>query len=102
MVKKPRNVWWLVVGISGLSLLGWFINTFGPNSFFVTLMFFLIIFFTNICFSLFILNNVRRAILLSLGVILFFFLRLLNLREPFYIILLLASIVSLELYLRKQ
>lgn len=40
--------------------------------------------------------------LISIGVILFFFLRLLNLREPFYLILLTASILSLELYLRKQ
>lgn len=100
--KKSRNIWWIVAGISGLSGLGWFINTFAPNSFIVTLIFFLIVFFTSVCFFLFIFNNVRRAILLSLGVALFFFLRLLNLREPFYLILLLASIISLELYLRKR
>jgi len=101
-VKKPRNVWWLVAGIFGLSGLGWFINTFGPNSFVLILLFFLIVFFTSLCFFLFLLNNVRRAILLSLGVSLFFFLRLLNLREPFYIILLVASIVSLDVYFRKR
>lgn len=102
MVKKPQNVWLLVAGISELSALGWFINTYAPNSWVLISVLFLFLFAISYCFILFFLNNVRRAGLASLGIVLFFLLRFLNLREPFYLILLLASIISLELYLRKQ
>lgn len=77
-------------------------NAFPPDSLSRILEFFLIILATSFVLSVFLLNNVRRALLISFGLIILLTLRALGLRDPLYPILLLASLVSLELLLNKR
>lgn len=99
---RPRNPFWLFAGIVGLSLLGWFTHTFAPNSLLLLLFFFVIVGCITFALAYFIINNVRRAFLVALFCSGTLLLRFLNLRSPMYFLLLLASLVSLELYLRKR
>jgi len=100
-MKKERNTWWLILAISGISTLAWFTNTYTPQGS-MSLVFFILIFFTTVTFGLFISNNIRRSLLFSFGIVGFLLLRLLGLREFFYPLLLVASLVSLEVYLNKR
>ncbi len=96
-IDKERNPWWLIFGISGISILAWFVNTYPPDTI-AQIATALLLFFTMISsLSYFLLNNVRRALLLSLGLSVFILLRILQLREPIYPVLLLTSVLSLEL-----
>lgn len=102
MRSRSRNPWWLIGGIFGVSLLGWFTNSFDPNGRLILLGFFSLIFSTTVVFGLFLLNNVRRSMLLGLGFTTFLLLRYLHLHHPLYLVLLLASLISLELYFQKR
>jgi hypothetical protein len=101
-MKSGRNIVWLIAGISGLSALGWLINTRDPNYLVSLMLFFLLLFITFGSFAMFVTNIVRRAVLIGSGVFVFFLLRLIGLREPLYIILLALSLASLELYFQKR
>lgn len=102
MDRPKRNVWWLIVGISGLSLLGWFANTFTPGNFWGVVLFFVIVAATTFFSSLFILKIVRRAILVTIGVTIWLILRLLGLRDWYYPILLIPILISLEILFQKR
>lgn len=101
-MKQNRNIAWLLIGICALSGLGWLINTQDPNYLSSLIIFFLFIFVTVFCISMFVTNIVRRSILIGSGAFVFFLLRLLGLREPLYIILLALSLISLEFYFQKR
>ena len=102
MERPKRNIWWLVVAVCGLSVLGWFINSFSPDNFMFALLFFIIIGVTTFFASLFLLKIVRRAILLTMGVLIWLFLRLLGLRDFYYPLLLVPVLISLEILLRSR
>lgn len=102
MNKSNRNIWWLIVGISGLSVLGWFINTFTPDSMQMVALFFLIITVTAFFSSLFVFKIMRRAILVTLGILIWLLLRLMGLRDWYYPILLIPILISLEILLEKR
>ncbi|OGG11638.1 hypothetical protein A2Z00_01100 [Candidatus Gottesmanbacteria bacterium RBG_13_45_10] len=101
MQNRPRNIWWLIISISGLSAIGWIIHTFPPEGPILG-VFFLFLFAVSYFASLFLFNIVRRSLTISLGVMLFFMLRYLQLHNPLYIILLIACLFSLELYFQKR
>ena len=92
----------LIWGISGLSVLGWFVNTYQPNSFIHMLLFFAILSVTVFFSSLFLLKIVRRAILVTLGVVIWLLLRFLGLRDWYYPVLLIPVLVSLEMLFQKR
>ncbi len=102
MTKPTRNIWWLILGISGLSTLGWFTNSFEPTGFLSIGLFLLIIWFSMYSLALFLFSIKRRALLLSLGITIWLILRLLGLRELYYGILLLLVILSLEKLLQHE
>lgn len=102
MHRQPRNSWWLFIGLISISVLGWFTNTFTPKNLFIQIIFFFIILATTTSLSLYLLNNVRRALWVGLGVIGFLLLRYVGLREPWYVVLLVASFLSLELFFQKR
>lgn len=102
MQSKPHNLTWILIAIVFLSILAAYVNSFSPNSILLLVIFFLLVGAMTFFTSLFFLNNVRRAGLLSLGFSLLLILRYLNLREPIYLILLSASLLSLELLLRNK
>jgi len=101
-MKKERNIWWLIVAVSGISSLAWFTNTYDPETPYGLVIFFGLLFITGMTFGLFVTSHMRRSLLFSIGIIVLFLLRLLNLREFFYPVLLLASLISLEVYLNKR
>lgn len=95
-------MWSLIAGISGLSLLGWFINTYTPDTVFTILLFFLITGATTFFCSLFLLKIIRRAILVTLGVVIWLLLRMLGLRDWYYPVLLIPVLISLEVLFQNR
>ncbi len=99
MRDKSRNPWWLVLGISGISVIAWFVNTYPPDSIRQIAIFFLLFFLVTYLINFSLLNNVRRAFLLSCFLAILLLLRMLNLREPLYPGLLVITLISLEVLL---
>ena len=95
--EQPRNYLWLIVGICGISGLGWLINQFDPSYVLPLILFFLLLFLTVFSISFFITNIVRRSVLIGGGVFVFFLLRFLGLREWYYVVLLLILLIFIEL-----
>lgn len=93
---------WLIAALSGLSALGWLINTQEPDRPIIYFLFFSIIFCTTYSIAFFLTNIVRRSLIIASGVFGFFLLRFSGLREPIYIVLLASCLISLELYLQKR
>lgn len=102
MHKKQRNILWLIIGISGISGMGWFTNTYTPDSIQRLWIFYVLFFASGFFLLLYLLNNIRRAILCAAGITIFLLLRSLNLREPWYLLLLVASLISLEVFFQKR
>lgn len=102
MHRQPRNSWWLFIGLIGTSVLGWFTNTFAPQTIVIRILFFFIVLATVTSLSLYLLNNVRRSLWMGLGITGFLLLRYLGLREPLYVVLLIASLISLEVFFQKR
>lgn len=100
-MKKERNIPALLVGLCGLSTLGWLMHSFAPDGIRISL-FFTLVFTVTAAFSFFVARSRRQAVLAGVGVSTLFFLRLIGLREPLYVILLFASLISLEVYLKKR
>lgn len=102
MMKPERNIWWLIIGICGLSVLGWFTSTVSPANFLMVILLFVIIGVTIFFSSLFLLKIVRRAALVTFGVMIWLVLRLLGLRDYYYPVLLVPVLISLEMLLRTR
>lgn len=102
MRRNSRNIWHVIIGVSGLSVLGWFVNTFAPDSVNRIAFFFFIVAITAFFSSLFVLKIVRRAVLVTLGIIIWLLLRLLGLRDWYYPILLIPVLISLEILFQKR
>lgn len=102
MYRPHRSVWWLIIGISGISGLAWFANTYTPDSWQMIIFFITLIAVIILSLLLFFLNNVRHVLLITGGLLILLVLRYLGLREIIYPLLLVASLLSLELMLRKR
>ncbi len=102
MHRPHRSIWLLIVGISGISGLAWFANTYTPDSWQMIVILFTFIATIITSTLLYFLNNVRHILLITGGLLILLFLRLLGLREIIYPLLLIASLISLELLLRKR
>jgi len=97
MRRNKRNPWWLALGLISLAGLVIFSNLFPPEKTEYLIIFFLTVLLSGFFLSFCLLNNVRRAILISLGVVIWLILRYSQLRQPFYIVLLVTCLLSLEL-----
>lgn len=103
MRERPkRNFKAFIFGILGFGSLVIFINQLAPASPGVILIFYLIFFLSANLISFYLLNNARRAFLLSLGLTVWLILRQLGLREIMYVALLAASLLSLEILFSKK
>ncbi len=102
MHRPHRSVWWLIIGISGISALAWYANTHTPDSWQMIALFFVLATIIVLSLLLYFLNNVRHVFLITGGMLILLLLRLLGLREIIYPLLLIASLLSLELMLRKR
>ncbi len=93
------TMWYMVAGISGLSALGWLVNSTEPTAATIG-AFFIIIAAAAFFFSLAVFKIVRRAALVTFGVIIWLLLRAFGLREWYYPALLIPVLISLEAILR--
>lgn len=100
--QSPRRPIFLFFGFIGISVIGWLINTVRPTNISVIILFLFLIFFTTLPLFYFLLNNVRRSVLISTGIAIFLILRYVQLREPYYVLLLVLLLLSFEFfYIRK-
>ncbi|MBU1473102.1 hypothetical protein KKB64_04965 [Patescibacteria group bacterium] len=102
MRHKKRDFWWLMLGIINLTGFVSFVNFIAPGKTIYLVIFFVLIFLSTVFLSFYVLNNVRRGLLIACGVVVFLFLRLWGLYEPMYLGLLIASLLSLELVFRNS
>ncbi|MEK7577327.1 MAG: hypothetical protein AAB492_01745 [Patescibacteria group bacterium] len=101
-MKNERDFRGALVGISGLSALGYLIHTFIPDTPLLIGLFFVLIGITVYGWMLFISQAIRIALLTTIYVLIFFLLQLMHLRHPLYTLLLLTFIISLEVIHRKR
>jgi len=94
--SPQRNVLHLFLFLVFASTLGWFINSYPPEAIWQFGVFYLLLGLTILFLSHFILCNLRRALLVSIGVVLFFILQSFNLRHPLYSALLILCLISIE------
>lgn len=97
-----HNISWILICVAAISVLGWYTNTYTPDSVVKMGLFLVLIYSIVFFFVLFVLNNVRRAILSSSGVVIFLALRYLGLREIYFPLLLIAILILIDLYFSKQ
>lgn len=83
--------------ICGLSALGGLMHEFTPTSLVAMIAFFVVLTITNYFLWLFLFVNKRRSILLTAGIVTLLFLRMIGLREPLYVVLLIAALGAIEL-----
>jgi hypothetical protein len=94
--SPQKNILHLFLFLVFASTLGWFINSYPPETIWQFGVFYLLLGLTILFLSHFILCNLRRALLVSIGVVLFFILQSFNLRHPLYSALLVLCIISIE------
>ncbi len=102
MLRSHRSPWYLIIGIFGISTLAWFSNTYAPDSWQTIMVFFLLLVTIIACALLAVIKNIRHVILMTGGILTILALRSLGLREIIYPLLLVATLISLELVLRKR
>jgi hypothetical protein len=101
-ISQKHSMWWMLVAISALSTLAWFVNTYAPETpGALTIFFVLFITFILSAGRIFI-RQARHAWLLAFGAAIFLFLRLIGLHDALYTGLLITSLLSIELYLKKR
>ena len=101
-LRQKRKLGWLILGLTGLASLAFWVYFFSPDKLLTLIVFYLLVGLSSFFLVLFILNHRRRAVLISCGLVLFLFMRQLELRQPIYLLLILATLVSLELYAWKK
>jgi len=99
---RPRKKSLLAIGLILLLVLILFVIFIPPTGMLALIIFFLIFFSGIFYLATFGFNNLRRALLTSGGVTFILILRVAELRHWLYPVLILAIIVSLELYFRKR
>ena len=95
-------MWQLIMGISGISILGWFVNSVSPSSLSVIGALFFIIGMTVFSLSYLILKSTRRAGIVTGGMLAWLLLRFVGLRDWYYPFLLILIIFSLDILLRND
>lgn len=92
----------IAIVVTAASTLAWFVNSYTPDSWQRIAIFFVLIAIILSSLLIPLLNNVRHILLITGGLLILLVLRYLGLREIIYPLLLIASLLSLELMLRKR
>jgi len=101
-LHKERNINYLIFTIIGLCGLAWFVNSVSPDLFWLQCIFYVALGIITFCVSMFVFASTKEARLISIGTIVYFLLRSLNLRHPLYLILLIAVLYSIAVYYNKR
>lgn len=102
LVHAQRNPVLLILGVSGFVALSAFINIFPPEGLWQIALFVGIF---SVSFGLmlqYIFRRTQQSIIAGFTISIFLILRLFGLRNPLYLILLLACVLALELTMRKR
>lgn len=102
MHKSKHNIIWLILGLTLLCVLGWFMSAIPPSGVIPLILFFTLIAGGIFSVSRFLFSNIRHAILVSLGVCIILFLRLLGLRELLYTALLIPVLISVDILTKRS
>lgn len=120
MNRRKRPFWLLFLSLLSLAGLIYLVINYSPNSQFTLpfgaqamggildfkipiLYIFLLLFFVFLVSIIsYLLRSPRRAILIGLLTIIYLIFRMLNLNNPYFLLLLLALFISLELFLKKH
>lgn len=100
--RRPRKKSLLIIGLVLLLALILYIIFVPPAGIFHLIVFFLVLFASCFYLADYGFNSWRRALLVSGGVTLAMLLRALELRHWLYLVLIVAIIISIELYFRKK
>lgn len=100
--KKERRIFWLFAGFLSVSFLGFITRTYLPESAWMVLLFLAVVALAVFSFTYYMTVSARVSILAASGIAVWLFLRYSGLREPIFPLLLLASLVSIDLYFRKK
>lgn len=99
---RQRKKSHLVLGIIFILALLIVVVFFPPEEFLIKFLFFLLLFAALFYLLRFALNPTRRALLISAGITLLLLLRALGLRHWLYPLLIVALILSVEIYARRE
>ena len=108
MRRKKRSFLLLLIAIASGAGLGYLIFSFPPSSQITnyklpaTPLFFALLFLSCASFFGFLLNNIRRGILIGAFINAYLLLRLFGLKQIFFIILLLALFATIELFFKQR
>ena len=102
MPQRERDFRLALLGISGLSGLGYLVRTASPDAWWLIVLFFLLVSVTVYGWMQFVFVSSRLSLTTTLYVCVCLILRLFHLRHPLYAILLLLFMVSLEVMRRKR
>ena len=114
MRRRKRPFWLLIISLLSFAGLIYLILNFAPTHKFtiysprfgeagnfqlsIVPIFFIIVFLLTFSFAAYILNNSRRALFLALFIVSYLLLRLFNLTQISFLILLLAFFIALEFF----
>lgn len=102
-LRKPnRNPAFLTAGISGIVGLAAFVNLLAPDSLWIIAAGILLASLTVASLLHYVIGNLRQTLLLSGAFCLLLTIRALGLKNPVYTLLLIASVISVEISLRKR
>ncbi|MBI2613833.1 MAG: hypothetical protein HYW62_03595 [Candidatus Levybacteria bacterium] len=110
MNRRKRPFWLLVISLLSLAGLLYLIFFLSPSHELqitnyqlpITIPFFFILFFFLFSLISYFLRNARRAALIGLLIITYFIFRILHLSSPYFLFLLIALFISLELFFKKR
>jgi len=98
----PRNPVFLFTSVALACGLAWFMNTVPPASLWMIVLFSLFISSISYCLGMFLFASRRHALFFASGCLVYLFLRYWNLRSPFYLVLLIIIMVSLDALWSKE
>lgn len=100
--QRPRKRSLLIIGLGGVSLLVIYTIFIAPNTVLTHVGFFLLFSTTLFYILSFIFNHVRRSTLATLGITLYFILRVIGLHEWLYPFLIFLLVVFIEMSYAKE
>lgn len=102
MKHLEQRVLYLFLFLIGASTLGWYINSYTPDTVIHILLFYILLGISLFFIFLCLFGQLQRSIIFSTTILSLFILRSFHLRHPIYSILLLACVFSFVYSLEKR
>lgn len=102
MRRKKRFIPTLLLTVLSWGGFGYVLFNVSPMGFVSKILFFALLFFALFLSIALLLNNTRRGFLIALGILVLALLRFFELFHPLYIVLVVALLLTVELYFLKK